>query len=116
MSEETKEKKGFFSEIKTQIIGVITLVLTTGGTLIVTHMEQLFGVDKKEEKTEVSAPVTTAAPVINITNTNQQSQQVSGGKTIIIKEKVSPSQPTPAVVVKPKKTETEKRKEEGLDW
>jgi hypothetical protein len=114
MSEETEEKKGFFSEIKTQIIGLITLVLTTGGTLIATHMEQLFGVDKEEEKTEVAAPVA-AAPIINITNTNQQSQQVAG-KTIIIKEKASPSQAAPAVVVKPKKTETEKRKEDELDW
>ena len=115
MSEETEEKKGFFSEIKTQIIGLITLVLTTGGTLIATHMEQLFGVDKEEEKTEVAAPVAAAAPIINITNTNQQSQQVAG-KTIIIKEKASPSQAAPTVVVKPKKTETEKRKEDGLDW
>jgi hypothetical protein len=50
--------------------------------------------------------------------TNQQSQQQAAGKTIVInqaakgKEQKAPAQK----VEKPKKTETEQRKEDGLDW
>ena len=106
MAEET-ESAG--TSIKSILIGLVsTITLGVGGYVT----NKLTGEDKEEVKTEVAAP----APVINITNTNQQSQQASGGKTIIIKEKASPSQAAPAVIAKPKKTETEKRKEDGLDW
>jgi hypothetical protein len=101
------QEKGFFSEIKTQVIGVITLILTTGGTLVATHMEKFFGTDKASAKTEVAAPVA-----------GKESSKVKT-KTIIIKEKKSSkveAAPKAEAAPKPKKTETEKRKEEGLDW
>lgn len=105
MAEEAEAGGG---SIKSILIGLIsTITLGVGGYIT----NKLTG-DSGEDKTEVAAP---AAPVINITNTNQQSQQAAG-KTIIIKEKASPSQAAPAVIAKPKKTETEKRKEDGLDW
>lgn len=105
MAEEAEAGGG---SIKSILIGLIsTITLGVGGYIT----NKLTG-DSGEDKTEVAAP---AAPVINITNTNQQSQQAAG-KTIIIKEKASPSQAAPTVIAKPKKTETEKRKEDGLDW
>ena len=106
MAEEAEAGGG---SIKSILIGLIsTITIGVGGYIT----NKLTG-DSGEDKTEVAAPA--AAPVINITNTNQQSQQAAG-KTIIIKEKASPSQAAPAVIAKPKKTETEKRKEDGLDW
>ena len=54
----------------------------------------------------------TAQPVINITNSNQQSQAAGGGKTVIIKEKetVKPAEPA-----KPKK-EADEFKEKPAQW
>jgi hypothetical protein len=61
---------------------------------------------------ETAAPVQQAAPVINITNSNQQSQ-AAGGKTVIIKEK--PAEPAkPAAPVK--KKEGDEFKEEAPKW
>ena len=54
-----------------------------------------------------------AAPVINITNSNQQSQ-AAGGKTVIIKEKETAAQP--AAQPKPKKKEGDEFKEEAPKW
>ena len=57
------------------------------------------------------APVQQAAPVINITNSNQQAA-ASGGKTIIIKEKAADAKP----VAKPKKKDGDEFKEEAPKW
>jgi len=58
------------------------------------------------------APVQQAAPVINITNSNQQSQSAGGGKTVIIKEKETVKE-KPAPV---KKKEGDEFKEEAPKW
>jgi hypothetical protein len=58
-----------------------------------------------------AAPVQQAAPVINITNSNQQAA-ASGGKTVIIKEK-EVAKPAPAP--KPKK-EADEFKEKPAAW
>jgi hypothetical protein len=59
------------------------------------------------------APVQQAAPVINITNSNQQAQQASGGgKTVIIKEKETVKEPAKPV----KKKEGDEFKEEAPKW
>jgi hypothetical protein len=109
---EEQETTG--GSLKNILIGLVsTVTLGVGGFIT----NKLTGGEEEGAKTEVAAP----APVINITNSNQQSQQAAaGGKTVIIKEKTVPSsatqpaaQPAPA---KPVKTETEKRKEEGLEW
>jgi hypothetical protein len=67
---------------------------------------QITGGDKNE------APVQQAAPVINITNSNQQSQSAGGGKTVIIKEKETVKE-KPAPV---KKKEGDEFKEEAPKW
>jgi len=78
MAEEVENSNdGTMSGLKKTIIGVITTAVMGLGTWGIT---QITGGDKE------AAPVQ-AAPVINITNSNQQSQSAGGGKTVIIKEK-----------------------------
>jgi outer membrane scaffolding protein for murein synthesis (MipA/OmpV family) len=107
MAEEQEQSTG--SSIKNMIIGLVSTITLGVGTWVTT---QLTGGDKEE------TPVQQAAPVINITNSNQQAQQQSaGGKTIIIKEKAvggnaQPAQPQP----KPKKKEGDEFKEEAPKW
>lgn len=104
MAEET-EQEGTWSGLKKTIIGVAGTVVTAGGVWLTTL---LGGGDKAEP-----APVQ-AAPVINITNSNQQAQQAAGGgKTVIIKEKATqPAQAQP----KTKKKEGDEFKEEAPKW
>ena len=75
--------------------GFITNKLTGGGD---------------EEKPAVQQ----AAPVINIQNTQNQSQ-AAGGKTVIIKQGGGTAQPVQPVV-KPKKKEGDEFKEEAPKW
>lgn len=105
MAEETQEQEGTWSGLKKTIIGVAGTVVTAGGVWLSTL---LGGGDKAEPAPQQ------AAPVINITNSNQQAQQTAGGgKTVIIKEKAaSPAQAQP----KPKKKEGDEFKEEAPKW
>jgi len=94
-----EEQEG--NSIKNILIGLVsTITIGVGGFIT----NKLTG-GEEEAKTEVAAPA--AAPVINITNTNQQKQQVApAGKTVIIKEKAVPAQAAEPVQEK-KKTEEE---------
>ena len=98
MSEE-QESTG--SSLKKTILGTIATVVTAGGAWL---GSTLFGGEDK------AAPIQ-AAPVINITNSNQQSQ-AAGGKTVIINQKAADPKPAPA---KPKK-EGDEFKEEAPKW
>ena len=103
MSEEVQENDGTWSGLKKTIIGVVTTAVMGLGTWGVT---QITGGDE--------APAPAAAPVINITNSNQQSQAASGGTTKIIeREKVVEK---PAAAPKPKKKEGDEFKEEAPKW
>jgi len=83
MAEEQQEQSTGGS-IKNIIIGLVsTITLGVGGWFTT----KLTGGDEKE------APVQQAAPVINITNSNQQSQ--AAGKTVII-NKGGGTNPAPA--------------------
>jgi len=103
MSEEKEE--GGMSAVKKAIIGAITTAVTAGGAWFATHLG-----GGEEPKAETPQAVTAPAPVINITNSNenQQKQQASGGNTIIIKEKAAPAAAsTPAAApAKPKEEES----------
>ena len=102
MSEEVENSNdGTWSGLKKTIIGVATTAVMGLGTWGVT---QITGGDE--------APVQQAAPVINITNSNQQSQAAGGGKTVIIKEKETVKE-KPAPV---KKKEGDEFKEEAPKW
>jgi hypothetical protein len=105
MSEEVENTNdGTWSGLKKTIVGAVGTVVTAGGVWLTTL---LGGGDKAEP-----APAQ-AAPVINITNSNQQSQQASGGgKTVIIKEKETVKEPAKPV----KKKEGDEFKEEAPKW
>ncbi len=104
MSEE-QENDGTWSGLKKTIVGVLGTVVTAGGVWLST----LLGGGDKDV-----APAPAAAPVINITNSNQQAQQASGGagKTVIIKEKETVKEPAKPV----KKKEGDEFKEEAPKW
>jgi hypothetical protein len=105
MSEEVESANdGTWSGLKKTIIGVATTAVMGLGTWGVT---QITGGDEP-------APVQQAAPVINITNSNQQAQQASGGggKTVIIKEKETVKEPAKPV----KKKDGDEFKEEAPKW
>ena len=106
MAEEQEEKGG--TSIKSILIGLVsTITLGVGGFIT----NKLTG--GEEEKPAVQQ----AAPVINIQNTQNQSQS-AGGKTVIIKEKAvggGNAQPA-AAQPKPKKKEGDEFKEEAPKW
>ena len=98
--EEKSESTG--SSIKNIVIGLVsTITLGVGGWFTT----KLTGGDEKETPAA-------AAPVINITNSNQQSQ--AAGKTVIINKGGGTAQPAPAP--KPKKKEGDEFKEEAPKW
>ena len=104
MAEEVENSNdGTMSGLKKTIIGVVTTAVMGLGTWGIT---QITGGDKE------AAPVQ-AAPVINITNSNQQSQSAGGGKTVIIKEKTTEAAKPAAPV---KKKEGDEFKEEAPKW
>ncbi len=101
MSEEQQEQSTGGS-IKNILIGLVsTITLGVGGWFTT----KLTGGDEKE------APVQQAAPVININNTQQQSQS-AGGKTVIINKGGEPSKPAAPV----KKKEADEFKEKPAAW
>ncbi|MDB4549310.1 hypothetical protein N9Z86_00145 [bacterium] len=81
-------------ELKNQLIATVGIIITAAGGLFIANMEAIFS---------------PAEPVAI-----EQSITVPEGSkdTIVITKTIKPA------IVKPvkKKTETEKRKEEGLDW
>ncbi len=106
MSEETQEQEGTWSGLKKTIIGVASTAVVAVGTWATSL---LGGGD--------AAPAAAPAPVINITNSNQQAQQASGGGTKVIErvvEKPTAQQAAPAP--KPKKKEGDEFKEEAPKW
>jgi len=100
MAEE--QENGGGTSLKSILIGLVsTITIAVGGFIT----NKLTGEGGNEP-----APVQQAAPVINITNSNQQQQ--SAGKTVIIKEKAAPAsassnQPKPVEKAKPKEKEDE---------
>ncbi len=105
MSEEVESTNdGTWSGLKKTIVGVAGTVVTAGGVWLTT----LLGGGDKE-----AAPAVAPAPVINITNSNQQAQQAAGaGKTVVIKEKETVKEPAKPV----KKKEGDEFKEEAPKW
>ena len=104
MSEEVENSNdGTLSGLKKTIIGVITTAVMGLGTWGIT---QITGGDEP-------APVQQAAPVINITNSNQQSQAAGGGTTKIIEREKVVEKEKPAA--NPKK-EADEFKEKPAAW
>jgi hypothetical protein len=101
MAEEV-EQESTGKSFKNIIIGLASTVTLGIGTWVTTKLTG--GGDDK-------APVQQAAPVINIQNTQNQSQ-AAGGKTVIIKEKAADAKPAAPV----KKKEGDEFKEKPAQW
>jgi len=103
MSEEVEKSESTGGSIKNILIGLVsTITLGVGGWFTT----KLTGGDEKE------APVQQAAPVINITNSNQQAQSAGGTTKVIERERVVEKE-KPAPV---KKKEGDEFKEEAPKW
>lgn len=104
MSEEAENSNdGTLSGLKKTIIGVLTTAVMGLGTWGITQLTG--GGDKP-------APVQQAAPVINITNSNEQQQSAGGTTKIIERERVvEKEKPAPA-----KKKEGDEFKEAEPKW
>jgi len=94
--------KKILSNIKTQITAGIGVVLATLGTVFSDKVEEFFGVED-DAAIEVTQEqnVNVEGPTINITIPEQKKD------TVVKKVYIKP---------KPKLTDTEKRKKEGIDW
>ena len=106
MSEELEQSNdGTWSGLKKTVIGVVTTAVMGLGT---------WGVTQITGGGDEPAPAPAAAPVINITNSNQQSQAASGGTKVIERVVEKPAaQPKPAPV---KKKEGDEFKEKAPEW
>jgi len=103
MAEEQEESTG--KSFKNIIIGLVSTVTLGIGGFITNKLTG--GDDEKPAATQ-------AAPVINITNSNQQSQ--AAGKTVIINKGGGTAQPAPAPAPKVKKKEGDEFKEKPAEW
>ena len=97
--------KDLIKNVKAQITAGVGIVLATLGTVFTDKIEEFFGVEGEETEAAVAVEqkqeVNVTGPAITI-NIPEQKE-----KTVVKKVYVKPEV---------RKTETEKRKEEGLDW
>jgi hypothetical protein len=106
MSEE--KEVGFFGQLKNQIITGAGVILTTLGTIFIDEIKSIVGIEDETEQVQVPQQSNQQQQNVVI---NIPEQKAAETKTVIVKEAAPAAKPAP-----PKKTETEKRKEEGLDW
>ena len=94
--------KDLLKNVKAQITAGVVVVITTLGTVFSDKVEEFFGVESDEGiNVEQKQEVNVEGPTINITIPEQKKD------TVVKKVYIKP---------KPKLTETEKRKKEGIDW
>ena len=92
--------KDFFKDLKNQIIAGVGVAMAALGTLFMDVVKEKLGLAEDEAPAQTEQVV--QQPQDIIINIPEQKKD-----TVVKKVYVKP---------KPKKTETEKRKEEGLDW
>ena len=93
--------KDFFKDLKNQIIAGVGVAMAAAGTLFLDVIKDKLGLADEEPVQTEQVIQQPASPDI-IINIPEQKKD-----TVVKKVYVKP---------KPKKTETEKRKDEGLDW
>ena len=106
MSEE--KEVGFFGQLKNQIITGAGVILTTLGTVFIDEIKSIVGI---EDETEQAAGTQQNNQQQQNVVINIPEQKAAETKTVIVKEAAPAAKPVPL-----KKTDTEKRKEEGMDW
>jgi hypothetical protein len=99
MSEEANG--GFFGQLKNQILTGVGVAITAGSTLFLDVVKEKLGLAEEEAPAQTEQVIQQPAQDI-IINIPEQKKD-----TVVKKVYVKP---------KPKKTETEKRKDEGFDW
>jgi len=96
--------KEFFDEFKKQILTGVGIVMTAVSGIVITQFKEVVGIVDEEETAPIEQVIQQPAqPNITINIPQQEAKK----DTVVKVVKVQP---------KPKKTETEKRKDEGLDW
>jgi len=96
--------KEFFDEFKKQILAGVGIVMTAVSGIVITQFKEVVGIVDEEEAAPVEQVIQQPTqPNITINIPQQEAKK----DTVVKVVKVQP---------KPKKTETEKRKDEGLDW
>jgi len=95
----SEEKKGFFSNVKTQIIAGAGVVLTTLGTVFTEKVEEFFGVGDDEPAVQVE---------------QKQEVNVTGPEIIINIPEQKKDTVVKKVYVKP--PQKKKEKEQEIDW
>mgnify|MGYP001193427605 CR=1 FL=1 len=94
--------KDLLKNVKAQITAGVGIVLATLGTVFSDKVEEFFGVEDDATVTvEQKQEVNVEGPTINVIIPEQQKD------TVVKKVYIKP---------KPKLSETEKRKKNGLDW
>ena len=96
--------KEFFDEFKKQILAGVGIVITAVSGIVITQFKEVVGIVDEEEAAPVEQVIQQPAQPNIVINVPQQEAKKD---TVVKVVKVQP---------KPKKTETEKRKDEGLDW
>lgn len=93
--------KDFFKDLKNQIVTGLGVIMATLGTVFIDTIKEKLGIaeEKIDQIEQVIEQPSTPNIVINIPEQKKD--------TVVKKVYVKP---------KPKKTETEKRKEDGFDW
>jgi len=99
MSEEANG--GFFGQLKNQILTGVGVAITAGSTLFLDVVKEKLGL-VDEEPAQTEQVIQPAQPQEIIINMPEQKKD-----TVVKKVYIKP---------KPKKTETEKRKDDGFDW
>ena len=93
--------KDFFTDLKNQIIAGVGVALAAAGTMFTDVIKEKLGLADDEPAQVEQVIQQPASPEITINLPEQKKD------TVVKKVYVKPT---------PKKTDTEKRKDEGLDW
>ena len=101
MAKKKKQKEGFFSQLKNQIIAGLGVILTALGTMFIDEVKSFIGIEDEEEKTE------------QVQVEQKQEVNVTGPEIIIN----IPEQKTETkTIIKEVPVEKKKEKEEEIDW
>ena len=102
MAKKKKQKEGFFSQLKNQIIAGLGVILTALGTMFIDEVKSFIGIEDEEEQAQTE-----------VVQENNQSVNVTGPEIIIN----IPEQKTETkTIIKEVPVEKKKEKEEEIDW
>ena len=102
MAKKKKQKEGFFSQLKNQIIAGVGIILTTLGGIFIDEVKSFIGIEGEEEQAQ-----------IEVVQENKQEVNVEGPNIVIN----IPEQKTETkTIIKEVPVEEKKEKEEKIDW